>query len=75
MDPQDIPFLVCGTFCLIPLLCGVTGFVVPFLFAKRLPVLQVRRWIEKYRKHIALELSLETRQSLREMKQKDKAES
>jgi len=74
MSPQDIPFLICGTFFLIPLLAGLTGFVVPFLFAKRLPTLRARRWIEKSRKHLEIELSLETRETVKAMKKKDKAE-
>jgi len=73
MDPQDIPFLICGLFCLIPFAVGFLGFLIPVLFARRLPYLQTRSWKEKSRKHISLELSLETRQSLKEMRRKDKS--
>lgn len=74
MNPQDIPYIICGSICLLPLLAGLTGFLVPFLFAKRLPYLLIRRWREKSRKHFSMELSLESRESLKAMRRKGKAE-
>ena len=74
MNPQDIPFLLCGTLCLLPFAAGLTGWFIPFLFAKRLPFLQIKKWMEKGHKHIQMELSLETRETVKAMKKPEKPE-
>jgi hypothetical protein len=74
MEPQDIPLIICGSLCLVPFLVGLTGFFIPFIFAKRLPVLKASRWLQKSRKVTQLELSLESRESVREMRKAKKEE-
>lgn len=74
MEPQDIPLIICGSFCLVPFLVGLSGFFIPFFFAKRLPVIHMRKYLKNTRKHTDLEISLETRQSVRELRKAKREE-
>jgi len=66
--------MICGTFCLIPMVAGFFGWLIPYMFAKRLPTLRLTRQMIKGRKVLCFELSLETRETVRAMRRKDKPE-
>ena len=66
MNPQDIPFMLCGALCLIPILAGLSGFFIPFMLARRLPILHIERSRKQGRSITDLELSLESKEDRRQ---------
>lgn len=72
LQPQDIPLMICGVLCLIPLLVGMTGFFIPFMLAKRLPFIQISKRFKDGRKITEAEISLISRGEIKARKVKDK---
>jgi hypothetical protein len=41
MKPDAIPFLLCGVFCIIPILIGISAFMTAHILARRVPHLDI----------------------------------
>lgn len=65
MQPESIPFILCGVFCLLPILAGLLGYFIPRILANRLPILSTSRFIKQGRKYIVNELSFLTKDEIR----------
>lgn len=72
MTPDSIPFVICGIFCIGPILAGLIGFYVPRILAKRLPSLSTIRFNKQGRKYTVTELSLLTKEEINKMRKADK---
>ncbi len=75
MSPNDIPWLLCGMFCMVPLFVGLTGFFIPYLFAKRTPTLNAYKLMKGSRKHFYFEYSLESKEDRKAAKRSEREET
>jgi hypothetical protein len=72
MSPSAIPWILCGAFCLVPLLIGTGSFFAWCQLTDRIPSREVSIWVDdEGRKHTRTELVMLTRE---ERKFRDKPE-
>lgn len=75
MSPQTIPWLLCGAFCIVPLLIGTGSFFAWCMITDRNPVREISNWIdEDGRKHTSTEWMMLTRDDKKSRNQKEEEE-
>jgi hypothetical protein len=56
MSPSSIPWLLCGAFCVVPLLIGTGSFFAFCQITNRIPSREVTIWVdEDEKKHVRTE--------------------
>jgi len=62
MNPEAIPWLLCGTFCILPLMIGTGSFFAWCLVLNRFPSREVSTFLdEEGKKHVHTEWTWLTR--------------
>ncbi|MBE3117659.1 MAG: hypothetical protein IMZ50_02745 [Candidatus Atribacteria bacterium] len=75
MSPETIPWLLCGAFCLVPLLIGTGAFVGWCQITNRVPSRDVSAWVdEDEKKHVRTEWTWLTREEKKFRGQKEEEE-
>jgi hypothetical protein len=66
MSPETIPWILCGSVCLLPILIGSITFFLWVQLTNRIPTRDVSSWVDtENRRHLTTEWSMLTREEIK----------